>query len=254
MYQLPRWGLPSDEPQTECARPWQTPLGALGIAHPSCTRSTSKRRRSHRKVSRGDLSVDAMGFEVLPAPSRPVTQAGVGARATSSSGRWGACGRVFWGRRPASSRAVPSAPPPLGSHRALHVQEDPGGSSKPKPQWASPAPTGRVLAEGRDIRPGGRTHPAGSRAQLQRQSRQPQSTWSLGPTGSLGLEPPRPSGRVPASRLPGTESPAWNALPPQVWAWLHSEARLPSTPSSTPCLLPLVWVTTALSPPVSHAT
>lgn len=199
-----------------------------------------------QEPQKGQSGGPQCGSEVLPVPSHPVTQEGAGAQATSSSGRWGRLWESLLGALPSLLPGhVPSAPPPLHSHRALHMQEDPGGSSKPKPQWASPAPTGRALAEGRGTRPGGRTRPAGSRAQLQRQSRQPQSTRSPGPTGSLGLEPSRPSGRVPASRLPGTESPAWNVFPPQVWAWLHSEARLPSTPSSTPCLLPLVWVTTA---------
>lgn len=66
--------------------------------------------------------MDTMGSEVLPVPSRPVTQEGVGARATSSSGPWGRLQESLLGPLPRLLPGhIPSAPPPLGSQSSPHT-------------------------------------------------------------------------------------------------------------------------------------
>lgn len=149
----------------------------------------------------------------------------------------GGLGKVSWGRCPASSQA----PSPQPRHRWALTELSTRRKTQAAPRSQSHGgPTQHPPAESRQRQ----RHPnrgprSASREQgaAQRQSRRPRSTGSPGPTGSLGLEPSGPSGRVPAPRPPGTV-PAWNAFPPQAWARLPSEARLPSTMSLAPGSVP----------------
>lgn len=182
------------------------------------------------------------GSFLLPATPLPKRTRG---RVAPSSGRWRAWGKPSGGAAQPPPRPRPRSPATAGLAQSSPRAGRPRRRFEPKPGWASPAAAGRVPAEARDPRPRGHAQPAGRRGAARRQSRRPRSTGSLGPTGSLGLEPSGPSGRVPAPRPPGTV-PAWNAFPPQAWAWLPSEARLPSTaslpharcPGAAPAALP----------------
>ena len=156
---------------------------------------------------------------------------------TSSSGRWGGLGKVFWGHCPASSRA----PSPQPRHRWARTEL----STRRKTQAALRSqshggPTQHLPAESQqraetpDL--GARLSQKGAGAQLNVRAAGRGARGPRGPQGLLASN--LRTFRLSPSPQAAGDSPSVECLPAQAWAWLPSEARLPSTASLAPCLVP----------------